>query len=404
MTNQIIYDLPEFDADLAAQARLTDNQRDIWYLRSEMGMTDRQIAQSKKVGTSTITKTRKIIHRKLELSDSPGVLEIADEMGVDAGLVSHGWMKSDEGSFFFKSNPEISQDQFVDIIKGVFDGEIERPSAHFKYSSETVSSDLMTKYVIADFHLGMLAWAEESGEDWDMTIAMKTFTETMETVIQSTPASGKALIVNLGDFFHNNDSKGITPMSGHILDMDSRAPKIAAMGIRAMRYLLERAAEKHGSVDYVSVAGNHDIDQSYWLNLALMEAYSDHPAINIIWNPAPFYAYEFGLNMIGMAHGDRTNFNRLAFAMADNHSEMWGRTKFRVLDTGHVHHQREQDIGGVLVRSHRTMAAKDAYAAKGAYSAHRRMSAYTYHKTQGEILVNSVNFPKSVFKNETTVN
>jgi hypothetical protein len=64
---------------------------------------------------------------------------------------------------------------------------------------------------------------------------------------------------------------------------------------------------------------------------------------------------------------------------------MWGRTKYRYLFTGHLHHHKSQDLGGVHWEQLRAITAKDAYAASHAYSGRSEMQAITYDRQRGEI-------------------
>ncbi len=179
-------------------------------------------------------------------------------------------------------------------------------------------------------------------------------------------------------------------MDGNILDMDTRFSKIALVVVRAIRRVIELAAAKHTKVIYTGVPGNHDKDQAHWLTIALMEAYREQDNIEVIYTGSRWFVHQHGLNMIAAHHGDRVNFNRLVLAMADNHSKIWGDTYWRFLDTGHVHHQKEHEIGGVLCRSYRTIASKDEHAHGGGYTSKRSLTAQTLHKTRGEISVNNI--------------
>lgn len=390
------YELGKYDESLSEAAGLTQIQDENWRMWSE-GFSTKEIAESRGTASSTVAKTRKAIHNKLSLLDSPGIIRVSREMGIDTEKVKHGWMKTDEGSFFFGvPREDLDEKDFASIIKDAFEEEVKRPPLILQMKE--TNDDLLSKYVLADLHLGMYAWAEECGEDYDSDIAEELMKRSIDQLAQSVPNSETALVVNLGDFFHANDAKGMTPFSGHILDMDTRFARIASTGVRVIRYVIETLAEKHAKVKYVAVPGNHDPDQSVWLTLALMEAYRDQPNVEIVWNPGFFYATQHGNNMIAAHHGDRTNFQRLVLAMSENYAKMWGDTYWRFLDTGHVHHQREQDIGGVLCRSYRTLAAKDAFHAKGGYSSKRSITAQTYHKTDGEILVNNVHIMKGETK------
>lgn len=63
---------------------------------------------------------------------------------------------------------------------------------------------------------------------------------------------------------------------------------------------------------------------------------------------------------------------------------MWGATTKRVAHTGHRHHVEEKEHSGMTVVQHPTLAARDAYAARGGWIAERKATAITYHSTEGE--------------------
>ena len=67
------------------------------------------------------------------------------------------------------------------------------------------------------------------------------------------------------------------------------------------------------------------------------------------------------------------------------HPEAWGRTKRREIHCGHRHHRDEKEYNGVTVVQHPTLAARDAYAARGGWIADRAAWAITYHKRFGGV-------------------
>lgn len=89
--------------------------------------------------------------------------------------------------------------------------------------------------------------------------------------------------------------------------------------------------------------------------------------------------------MIAAHHGDKARADRLVMFLADEYAELWGRTLHRFLWTGHLHHHKSQDIGGVTWEQLRAVTARDAYASSHAYTARAQLQAITYHKTLGEI-------------------
>ena len=58
--------------------------------------------------------------------------------------------------------------------------------------------------------------------------------------------------------------------------------------------------------------------------------------------------------------------------------------------TGHLHHHKSADIGGVKWEQLRALTSRDAYAYTHAYSARSQLQAITLHRTAGEVQRQSV--------------
>lgn len=68
----------------------------------------------------------------------------------------------------------------------------------------------------------------------------------------------------------------------------------------------------------------------------------------------------------------------------------WGATTKRYVHTGHRHHVEEKEYCGITVVQHPTLAARDAYAARGGWIAERQVTAITYHKLYGRVHTDTV--------------
>jgi hypothetical protein len=79
--------------------------------------------------------------------------------------------------------------------------------------------------------------------------------------------------------------------------------------------------------------------------------------------------------------------------LADQYADIWGKTTHRFLWTGHLHHHKSADIGGVKHEQLRALTSRDAYAVAHAYTARAQLQAVTYHREKGEISRVSVNGP-----------
>ena len=76
---------------------------------------------------------------------------------------------------------------------------------------------------------------------------------------------------------------------------------------------------------------------------------------------------------------------RFALLFAAQFPAEWGRTRKREIHCGHRHHRDEKEYNGAVVIQHPTLAARDAYAARGGWIADRAAQAITYHRKYGQV-------------------
>lgn len=108
-----------------------------------------------------------------------------------------------------------------------------------------VIDDLLYVYPMGDPHFGMYAWAPETGTDHDLDKARDQLLAAATRLISIAQPARHALVLNLGDFFHANDSKARTPGHGHALDVDTRWPKVFECGVETLATVVELALERH---------------------------------------------------------------------------------------------------------------------------------------------------------------
>lgn len=290
------------------------------------------------------------------------------------GATKLQWVKSDKIK-------EAETQQLIAAIRGAF---IDAPKIERIPAPEITRDDLITMYPMGDPHLGMYAWAEETGTDFDLDIAERNLTEAVRRLVAASPPSKYGLIANVGDFFHGDTSANRTLRSGHVLDVDTRWAKVLRIGVRTMRTCIETALERHEIVYVVNEIGNHDEHTCQALTLALSLLYENNPRVVFDMSPAHFHYHVFGKNLIGITHGDMTKPDNLGGIMATDRPEDWGATKFRYWLTGHVHNRRVFELPGCLVESFRTLAGKDSWAAASGYRAGRDMQSIVLHREFGE--------------------
>lgn len=245
--------------------------------------------------------------------------------------------------------------------------------------------DIMNVIPLGDPHIGLYSWHRETGEDFDLKIAERDLVAAVDYLVEQAPAAETAMLVNLGDFFHSDTMDAKTRRSGHHLDVDGRWPKVLEIGVRIMRRLIEKLAEKHQDVKVINAIGNHDDHTSVMLSVMLSNFYERDDRITIETDPRIHHYHVFGENLIGVTHGHTTKPEQLVGVMATDRREDWGRTQYHYWLTGHVHHDQRKEFAGCIWESFRTLAAPDSYAASYGYRSDRDVKCITYHREYGEI-------------------
>lgn len=290
------------------------------------------------------------------------------------GRILNRWIKTREG--------ELGPEAWADIIKAALsDFQPHRQAPEAPPSDDSLAVVLP----VSDAHFGLYAYGPEAGEDYDLDIADRTNRETFARLIDATPASGHAVIVGLGDLLHADDPSNQTANSGHALDVDTRHSKVRKTAVMYMIFCVEAALAKHARVTVRVLPGNHDTTTAGAIALALWAWFRNEARVTVDIDPSRFWWWRFGANFLGATHGDQAKMQNLPMLMAATHPKDWGETKHRLILTGHIHTKTAMEIGGVIVESFQSTAARDAWHAGMGYKAGRSMQAIVLHDERGEI-------------------
>ena len=280
----------------------------------------------------------------------------------------------------------LSHQALAEAIKETIDGfKDEMLPASVIAAPAACEEHLCNLYTFTDYHLGMLAWHKEGGSDWSITIAEKTILAALAQMIDQSPKAHTAVLNIQGDFLHTDGKTPVTPASKHVLDADSRFPKIRRSAIRIIRSLVAISLQRHQEVRLIIAEGNHDEESAGWLSDLFAVHYEEDPRVTVNDSVLPFYVFEWGSTMLGIHHGHKVKNESLPLLFAAQFPQSWGRTIRREIHCGHRHHRDEKEYNGVTVVQHPTLAARDAYAARGGWIADRAAWAITYHKKYGAV-------------------
>jgi hypothetical protein len=251
--------------------------------------------------------------------------------------------------------------------------------------AKQVNASLCNCYVITDYHLSMLSHREETGADWDLKIAEETLIAWFTRAISQSPDAETAVFAQLSDLLHADGLEPLTPASKHVLDVDTRFYKVVRTVIRLLRQIIDLLLAKHPKVHLIMADANHDPVSQIWLREWLAVLYENEPRITVDRSPSPYNAFEFGKVALFFHHGHKRKVSNVSEVFAAQFREMFGRTKYAYAHMGHLHSIDVKENNLMVVEQHRTLAAPDAYAARGGWLSGREAKVITYHASYGEV-------------------
>jgi len=255
----------------------------------------------------------------------------------------------------------------------------------------SINHQLLNCYVITDYHLGMLSWKEETGDDWDIKIAEDLIVKWFRQAIAQSPNSKQAVFAQLSDFLHFDGMDAVTPASKHLLDVDTRFAKLVRSAIRVLRIVIDMLLAKHDQVHIIMADANHDPVSQIWLREWFSVLYENEPRITVDKSPNPYNAFEWGSTALFFHHGHKRKVANVSEVFASQFREIYGRTKYAYAHMGHLHHLDIKENSMMIVEQHRTLAPADAYAARGGWLSGRDAKVITYHNEFGEVSRISIN-------------
>jgi hypothetical protein len=316
-----------------------------------------------------------------------GIKNATDEAGVDDKDVKHGWLKTKQASLFFK-NPNFKQEE-LDAIQKIKDECIKEVKEYApKYHAiETVKSKDAHLLVIdiADLHIGKLATAFETGEDYNSQIAVKRAKDGLQGILNKSEGFyiDKVLFVAGNDILHTDNTKRTTT-AGTPQDTDGMWYDNFIMAKNLYIELLEKLLS-FAEVEVVYNPSNHDFTHGFFL-MQLIEAHFANSTINFNVNLLHRKAFKYGNNLIGTTHGDGAKIENLPLLLATEFPILWSKTKHRYIYSHHVHHKTSKDFIGVTFETLRSPSGSDSWHHKNGYTGvPKAVEGYIHHKEFGQI-------------------
>lgn len=363
----------------------TKKDVDAFFRENYMTLSDRQLGLK-----SGMTKDQARGYRqKLGLDRSSTISEDLQSNGLDGDNWKHAWLKTDKSSIFIRNQEGfVTYDQMRDEIV----------SEMKKYAPKypTIKRSKLTEghlLVIdpADVHIGKLALAQETGEEYNIKIAQQRCIDGVNALIakaQGFPIE-KILFIIGNDVMHtDNPFRKTTAGTGQDTDgmWWSMFKAAKEMYVKIIENLVTIA-----DVEVVFCPSNHDYMSGFMLADSLSSWF--HNSKNVTFNVDIIHRkyIQYGLNMLAFDHGDGAKEGDTKDLMADEAPQMWAATKFRYSYKHHLHHKIKKnwlsgkDYIGVTVEYLRTPSPADAWHNRNGYVSPKAVEAFVHSKTQGQV-------------------
>jgi len=207
------------------------------------------------------------------------------------------------------------------------------------------------------------------------------YKETQRDILMLIENGYKDVLLIIGqDLLHNDDFRGRTSSGREIekVNMEQAWEDAALFYIPIINAAIKRCK----TVTVMYSKGNHDEAMS-WAFVKCLQA--RYPQIQFDTRFKERKAHMLGQNFIGINHGDKKKVENLPENFSTEFPLEWSKAKTREIFTGHEHHEKVIDKGGVVIRRMPTGNETDQWHDDYGYTtAHKRFEVFEY--TEDKVL------------------
>lgn len=181
------------------------------------------------------------------------------------------------------------------------------------------------------------------------------------------------------DFFHNDSVVNPTTTKGTVVDKVDmiRAVKEGRQFITA---IIDAALDNSNEVRVFYTPGNHDRSVTWMFMQVLLERYG----ADVVDDTMEYRkVFTYGKNSIMVTHGDskQATAKNLSHIFAVSFPEEFAQAVIREVHAGHLHHEKEGDIFGIMIRRLSSGVAVDDWSNRQDYvGTHRRFMIFEWDR------------------------
>lgn len=277
-----------------------------------------------------------------------------------------------------KAKAEITFDDINNYFENK-DWNVKPIVAPFKYDNSKETLDIN----YCDAHIGLLAWRNEAGKDYDVHIAVDRFKETISDIVKRCEGRKFKLInfATLGDILHIDNTNNETN-KGTRQDVDCRLPKLFDLGVDTIIDVIDILLTLNCPIQYTYVCGNHDTFSGYALAKCVEKAFSKNPNVTFDVKPLPQKTHVYGNTLVGYCHGSMNSKN-LGEWLQKKFRPQYGASKFAEVHCGHLHSEAVKENCGVLIKHLPAICESSYWEASEGYCADKGIMCFVYNDITG---------------------
>ena len=244
----------------------------------------------------------------------------------------------------------------------------------------------------ADVHIGKLAIAEQTGEEYNKEIAKERVLKGVQGIIDRAQGYNvERILFCIGnDILHVDNTIGGTTKNTP-QDQDGMWWQSFELALEVYVSVVDMLLQI-APVDCVHSMSNHDYQSGFHLAHALKSWFRNTNDVSVDAGVAHRKYYKYGSNLIGLEHGDGAKMDNLPLLMAQERPQDWAGSKFRYWYLHHLHHKVKhkwrdgKDFIGVTVEYLRSPSAADSWhSRKGFTGSPKAVEAFIHEYDKGQV-------------------
>lgn len=310
----------------------------------------------------------------------------AKKAGIKMEDIKSLWWKGEHYSIFAKNRVKTYEEVKDQIIE-----ELDQHSPDYKTFERNHSEDSHLLVIDpSDIHVGKLAVAAETGEDYNIEKAIdRTLTGVESLLNHSSGYEIDQILFVVGNDALHIDNPFRTTTSGTPQDTDG----MWHTAFHAAKDMYVQCLEKLMPIADVHVMycpSNHDYTQGFFLADTLKSWFRKTENVTFDASIAHRKYYKYHSNMIEADHGDGCKIDDTPMLMATEEAQMWANCPYRYSYKHHIHHKKKIPVAGyddigVNIEFLRSPTPPDSWHHRNGYVSLPAIEGFVHSKDRGRV-------------------